>query len=226
MFQHLTQKAYLERWKTNGQIHLFSKSENRWKKPKDSARRILGLEDVQSEAMETAFANVETYIGHTNDDALIGSDEKANTFATWIALHALRSARNADSLKNCDYKRIVEELADHLRQHYAFFLKLPENAFITCDNPITKLKYNDAGEYKELFFAAISPCRGVAIVQDDKRPIVPPSKWNQSTFTNATDICVSWDSDLHFDPTAEPFSIWPQGTQSDPPARLENGGGP
>jgi Protein of unknown function (DUF4238) len=210
MFQHLTQRAYLERWNTNGKIYLFSKCENRWKPPKNSARKILGLEDVQSQAMETAFANVETCIGHTDDDALIGSDEKANTFATWIALHGLRNARNADSLKNGDYKRIVEELAHYLRLHYAFFLKTPEDALITCDNPITKLRYPDAGEDKELFFAPISPRRAVVIVQDDKVPVVSSQNWNESTFRNATDICVSWDSALHFDPTAEPFSRWPQ----------------
>jgi|GEM_PF-4057767 len=213
MFQHFTQKAYLERWKTNGKIYLFSKLENRWTKPKDSAERILGLDDMQSPEMETAFANVETCIGHTDDGTLIGSDEKANTFATWIALHARRNARNADSLKNCDYKKTVEELAHHLRQHYGFFLKTTQNALITCDNPITKLKYEDAGEGKELFFAPISPRRAVVIISDDKVPVVSPSQWNELTFRNATDICVSWNNDLHFDSTGPPFSMWPTGTQ-------------
>lgn len=206
MFQHLTQKAYLERWKTNGKIHLFSKSENRWMRPKDSAKRILGLEDMQSQIMETAFANVETCIGHTNNDALIESDEKATTFATWIALHGLRNARNAGSLKDRDYKKAVEKLAHHLRQHYAFFLTTSQDALITCDNPITKLVYKDAGEDKELFFAPLSPRRAVVIVPDDKVPIKIP--WNELTFRNASNICVSWESNLHVDLTAPPFSMW------------------
>lgn len=141
---------------------------------------------MQSQAMEMAFANVETCIGHTDDDAFIGSDERANTFATWIALHGLRNARNADNLKNCDYKTTVEELAHHHRQHYAFFLKRSEDTLITCDNPITKLTYKDAGEDKELFFAPLNPRRAVVIVQDDKMPVVSPPKWNELTFRNAT----------------------------------------
>jgi hypothetical protein len=209
MFQHFTQKAYLERWKANGKIHLFSKRKNEWTKPKNSAKRVLGLNDMQSTAMETAFAAVETCIGHTDDCTLIGSDEKANAFATWIALHARRNARNADGLKDCDYKKSVAELAHHLRQHYAFFLKTREDVLITCDNPITKLRYEDAGENKELFFAPLSPRRAVVIVQDDKVPIVSPPQWNELTFRNATDLCVSWNNDLHFDPTAPPFSVWP-----------------
>ena len=215
MFQHLTQKAYLERWKTNGKIYVFSKRANRWTKPKNSAKRILGLDDMQSPAMETAFANVETCIGHTDDGTLIGSDERANIFATWIALHARRNARNADGLKDCDYKKNVEELAHHLLQHYAFFRNRPQDALITCDNPITRLAYEDAGENKELFFAPLSPRRAVIIVQDDKLPLVSPQQWNEATFRNATDICVSWDNDLHCDSTATPFSMWPQGTQPD-----------
>ena len=215
MFQHLTQKAYLERWKTNGKIHIFSKRENKWTKPKDSAKRILGLEDMQTQAMETAFANIETCIGHTNDDGLIGSDEKANILATWIALHGLWNARNADILKNCDYKKDVEELAHLLRQHYAFFLNTPEDTLITCDNPITKLIYEDAGSCKQLYFAPLSPRRAAIIIQDDKVPVVSPPKWNEATFNNATDICVSWDSDLHFNSTAPLFSLWPQDTQPD-----------
>ena len=211
MFQHLTQRAYLERWKTNGKIYLFSKSEKRWKKPKDSARKILGLEDVQSQDMETAFASVETCIGHTDDDRLILSDEKANTFVTWIALHGLRNARNVDSLRNCDYKQAVEKLAHQIRQRYGFFQKMPENALITCDNPISKVGYEDGGVYKELLFAPLSPRKAVVILPDDKRPSVSPQNWNEVTFRNATDICVSWDSDLHFDPT-EPFSLGLQGT--------------
>jgi Protein of unknown function (DUF4238) len=195
MFQHLTQKAYLERWKINGKIHLFSKSENRWMRPKDSAKRILGLENVQSQVMETAFADVETCIGHTDDDSLIESDERATTFANWIALHARRNALNAGSLKDGDYKQDVEKLAHHLRQHYAFFLTTAENAFITCDNPITKLPYKDAGKDKELFFAPLGPRRAVIIVPDDKVPI--KVRWNELTLRNATNVCVSWDSDLH-----------------------------
>jgi hypothetical protein len=211
MFQHLAQRAYLERWKINEKIHLFSKSENRWMRPKDSAKRILGLEDMQSQIMETAFANVETCIGHTDDDALIESDEKATTFATWIALHGLRNALNAGSLKDRDYKKDVEELARRLRQHYAFFLTTAENALITCDNPITKLVYKDAGKDKDLFFAPLGPRRAVVILPDDKVPVAIP--WNELTFRNATNICVSWDSSLHFDPTLPPFSSGQRATQ-------------
>lgn len=174
---------------------------------------------MQSSAMETAFADVETCIGYTDDGPLIGSDKKANTFATWIALHARRNARNVAGLRNCDYKNTVVELAKHLRQHYAFFLKTTEDALITCDNPITRLKYVDAGEDKELFFGPISPRRAVIIIQDDKVPVASPPQWNEVTFRNATDICISWNRDLHFDPTATPFSMWPQGTPPDHSAK-------
>ncbi|MEO8352185.1 MAG: hypothetical protein ABI680_10685, partial [Chthoniobacteraceae bacterium] len=46
------QKAYLERWKIHRKLYLFSKLENRWAKPRKSAKRILGMEDIQSLAME------------------------------------------------------------------------------------------------------------------------------------------------------------------------------
>jgi hypothetical protein len=72
---------------------------------------------MQSQVMETAFADIESYIGHT-DDSLIESDQKAVTFANWIALHARRNALNSGSLKDRDYKQDVEILAHHLRQHY------------------------------------------------------------------------------------------------------------
>ena len=117
-FQHLTQKRYLDRWNLNGHLYLINKNTMNVT-PFQSAKSILGMEDIQTPAMETAFGDVESCIGNIHTQGQLTDPKDVRKLAKWIALHAIRCKRYAHVLATLDYRGDVEKLADYFQQHHA-----------------------------------------------------------------------------------------------------------
>ena len=197
-FQHTAQRAYLERWKVEGCLYLYDKSLGQFAK-KQSAKSILGMENMQSEAMEKAFCRVEECIGHTTHVGEMKDERLVRSFAEWMALHLVRNALNASELFGKNYAAEVQRLSLHLGAHFGFWMDFTGDVFITGDNPVVPVIY----EGETFYVAALSPRRCVYLVAEDKIPgeggkqaLMPP-RINRLIHDAATKYCVSFDRELH-----------------------------
>ena len=66
-YQHLTQRAYLEAWKLDGNIYLIDKA-TQVATSRQSAKRVLGMDNLQTPEMEAAFNDVESSVGLLQTD--------------------------------------------------------------------------------------------------------------------------------------------------------------
>ena len=199
-FQHTAQRAYLERWNDGHGLYLYDKSTGKFTL-EQSAKRILGIENMQSEAMENAFRNVERCIGNTGHLGEMKDNELVRSFAEWMALHLVRNALNASGLGGKDYAAEVRRLGLHLGAHFGFWMDFTGDVFITGDNPVVPVVYN--GE--TFYIAALSPRRCVYLIAEDKIPgeggkhgLMPP-RINQLIHDAASRYCVSFDRNLHLE---------------------------
>ena len=190
-FQHLTQKAYLEHWKLGSNLYLINKHTGE-ASPCQSAKRILGMYDVQTPEMEAAFSEVESCIGNLHTTGELTDPHDKRMLAKWVALHAIRCAKNVDKLPS-DYTYSVEHMADYFQRHHCFFLDSPKPAFITCDNPCLYLLRDGI----PFWFIPASPFRCACFSPITAYAQSPPWDVNKNTLRAASDYCVSFDGDLH-----------------------------
>jgi len=169
-FQHLTQKAYLDQWKLGSHLYVID-AKTHEAKPYQSAKRILGMEDVQSQEMEEAFADVESSLHELQTDAEVTDPNTIYKMAKWTALHYVRSKRHVEILKT-DYRLEVEGFTNLLVSMHAFFVTRKPNAdgvteptFITCDNPCLYLKHDDL----VFWFVPFSPFSKATFCRTSKR---------------------------------------------------------
>lgn len=163
--------------------------------PKQAAKRILGMENMQSAAMEQAFAEVEKCIGHTDHVGEIVEPAFVRLLAEWMALHLVRNALNAPTLGSTDYAPFVRRLADHLAAHHGHWMDFNGEVFIAGDNPVVEIR-----DSKESFYlAALSPRRCVFLVWEDKVPPFLPPTINWYIYKAASRYCVSFDEHLHIE---------------------------
>ncbi len=199
-YQHFAQCAYLERWKTAKHLYLIDKVTGAVT-PKQSAKRIMGMDDMQTAAMETAFSRVEQCIGHTAHEGEIKDPAWIQLLAEWMALHLVRNALNCATLARVDYEPEVQRLGLHLGAHYGFWMDFTGDEFITGDNPVVQI----CDQNETFYFAALSPRRCVYLVRDDKIPmdggkpgLMPPTI-NWYIYKAASRYCVSFDGHLHIE---------------------------
>jgi hypothetical protein len=202
-YQHYVQCAYLARWKTAKCLYLIDKATGAVT-PKQSPKGIMGLENMQRAAMETAFSKVEQCIGHTAHPGEIKDAEWIRFLAEWMALHLVRNALNSDTLAGRDYEREVRRLGQLLEAHHGFWMDFTGDVFITGDNPVVPI--SDRNE--TFYIAALSPRRCVYLVVDDKIPMeggkpgfMPPTI-NWYIYKAASRYCVSFDGCLHIEDLA------------------------
>ena len=201
-FQHTAQRAFLERWSDGHGLYLYDKSTGNFSF-EQSAKRIMGFENMQSEAMENAFRNVETCIGNTGHAGEMKDDKLVRSFAEWMALHLIRNALNAGDLNGKDYAAEVKALGLHLGAHFGFWMDFTGDVFITGDNPVVEIR-----DSKESFFlAALGPRRCVFLVREDKIPPFMPPTINWYIYKAASRYCVSFDQHLHIED--QPPTIMP-----------------
>jgi hypothetical protein len=195
-YQHFVQCAYLERWKTPKYLYLIDKTTG-IVTPKQSAKGIMGMESMQTAAMETAFSKVEQCIGNTAHSGELKDPAQIRLFAEWMALHLVRNALNSGTLAGLDYAREVQRLGLHLGAHYGFWVNFTGDVFITGDNPVVQITDT---KKKTFYFAALSPRRCVYLVGDDKIPkgFMPPTI-NWYIYKAASRYCVSFDGHLHIE---------------------------
>jgi hypothetical protein len=155
----------------------------------------MGMENMQTAAMEQAFADVESCIGHTNHRGEIVDDPFVRLLAEWMALHLVRNALNAPTIGAADYSPFVRRLAVHLAGHHGYWMDFDGDVFITGDNPVVEISTS-----KESFYlAALSPRRCVFLVWEDKVPPFLPPTINWYIYKAASRYCVSFDEHLHIE---------------------------
>jgi hypothetical protein len=196
-YQHTAQRAYLERWNGGRGLYLYDKNTENFAL-EQSAKRILGFDNMHSDAMENAFRNVEKCIGNTAHVGEMKDDKLARAFAEWMALHLIRNALNAGDLRGKDYATEVKALGSHLGAHFGFWMDFTGDVFITGDNPVVEIR-----DRKESFFlAALSPRRCVFLIREDKIPPFLPPTINWYIYKAASRYCVSFDEELHIEDLA------------------------
>lgn len=193
-YQHYVQSAYLDRWKVGKYLYLIDK-EAGTVQPKQAAKSIMGMENMQTAAMEQAFAEVEACIGHTDHAGEIVDAGFVRLLAEWMALHLVRNGLNAPTLGTTDYAAMVRRLAGDLAGHHGYWMDFTGDVFITGDNPVVQIR-----DTKESFFlAALSPRRCVFLVWEDKVPPFLPPTINWYIYKAASRYCVSFDEHLHIE---------------------------
>jgi hypothetical protein len=198
VFQHLTQRAYLDQWKLGKHLYLID-CKTHEATPFQSARSILGMEDVQSQEMEDAFADVERSLHELKSDAEVTDPNTIYKMAKWTALHYVRSKRHVEILKT-DYRLEVEGFTNSLVQLHAFFVSRRPNAdglveptFITCDNPCLYLKHGDL----VFWLVPLSPFKYISFAPQRGWYESLPWDFNKNVLAAATEYCVSFDPLLH-----------------------------
>jgi hypothetical protein len=207
-FQHIVQRAFLERWKGPDGIYLIEKATGTVSR-KHSARNILGMENMQTDAMENAFADVETCIGNTSHQGELTKPADIRLLAKWMALHFVRNSLNASAIGAMDYAPLVEKWTTHLAAHHATWMDVQGDVFITGDNPVVSLK----SESETLYFASLSPRRCIYFIKEDKLPMedgktgFSPQTINWYVFKAASKYCVSFDNSLHIEDWVPPDGV-------------------
>ncbi len=202
MYQHYTQRAYLERWKVGGVFFLFEKEHGACApQQKTSAGKIFGLDDWQSMDLENAFADVEQCVGHIDAVGEVTEAEKMRLLSRWLALHAVRNGLNAPDIAKINYGGEVDRLAAHFEGHFGFWQEFQVNSLITGDNPVVWMKHE--ATTADFYIAPVSPKRCVYLMPDDRifqrngKPLFQAVEINQFVYRAATKFCVSFDADLH-----------------------------
>lgn len=198
-YQHLTQRAYLNRWNTGAGIHQYDKQDKIWSRAQ-AAKRLGGEYDIQPEAMEKRFVSIEKHVGHTNQERELHELAEKEILAGWIALHAVRCRRNIDLLKEVDYSAEVKQLTDHLLQFYANWCDFKSQRLITSDNPVLFMK---TVTEETFYIVPVSPLRCAFLCAVDKYPetyAMHPHLINRLIYNGASRYCYSFDRDLHRDP--------------------------
>ena len=202
MYQHYTQRAYLERWKVNGYLFLFDKSGDLTKPESiQSAAKIFGIDDWQSVDQENAFAAVERAKGHTHHVGEITDAAKISILARWMALHAVRNGINAPDISKINYETEVDKLAARFEGHYGFFQDFAAESLITGDSPVVWVRHEKSPV--DFYIAPAGPKRCVYLMPDDitfshnGKPLFQADEINRLVFKNAARYCVSFDASLH-----------------------------
>jgi hypothetical protein len=197
-YQHYVQSAYLYRWKVTKYLYLIDKTTGTVS-PKSAAKRIMGMKNMQTAAMETAFGKVEECIGHTAHQGEIMDTVSIRLLAEWMALHLVRNALNASSIGTADYVPLVKKRAADLANYHGRWMDFTGDVFITGDNPVVEIR----DSHESFYIAALSPRRCVYLVWDDKIPwehgqpgFMPPTI-NWYIYKAASRYCVSFDEHLH-----------------------------
>ena len=176
--------------------------------PHQSAKRVFGMEGLQTPEMEAAFADVESCLGNIHTQGELTNPKDVRKLAKWVALHAIRCKRHAQLLATLDYRGDVEKLADYFQQHNAIILTWhekatgqPAPAFITCDNPCLYLNRDSVN----FWYVPVSPFRCLCFAPFNGFAESPPWDINKNVLQCATDHCVSFDANLHItDPRVKP----------------------
>lgn len=195
-YQHLVQRAYLERWKVAKYLYVIDKT-NGGVIPRQSAKGIMGKEGMQTAEMESAFEKTERCIGNTAQPGEIIDRGQIHLFAEWMALHLVRNALNSDKLAHSDYAHEVRQLSLYLGKHYGYWMDFSRDILITGDNPVVQILDTKGQGF---YFAAMSPRRCVFLVDRDRIPkdFMPPTI-NWYIYKAASRYCVSFDRYLHIE---------------------------
>lgn len=202
MYQHYTQRAYLEQWNTGGGLFVFDKAGDLGKPiNKGSAKRIFGIEDWQSMELENAFSDVETVKGNVDHVGEITSPKMIAQLARWMALHVVRNGINAPTVASFDYRPEVDRLAALFELHHGFWQDFATDCLITGDSPVVRVA-NQRSPI-EFIVAPANPRRCVYLMPGDigfshnGKPLFQPDQINRLVMNNAARYCVSFDPGLH-----------------------------
>jgi hypothetical protein len=197
-YQHLTQKKYLDKWNLDGKLYLIDKKTGE-AEPKQSAKSILGYNDIQTPEIEKAFNDVESALHLIETNVELTDPEQIRLFVKWFALHAVRCKRNASIISKADYRGDVEHLANYFQGLTPIIITSHNKdgslkpSFITCDNPCVYL-YRDGLEF---WLVPVSPFRYMSFAPYNLWADSPPWDINKNIVQAATDHCVSFDESLH-----------------------------
>ncbi len=206
MFQHTSQRSFLNRWKRGKylyRIHRISGAVRRYQ----GANRIdgFGAEDWQSADMEKAFADVEKVVGYTDHSGELIDQKKIQVLARWLALHFVRTRQHREvALANGrDYRAAVDLIQEKIQTFHGFFSDFSEPVFITGDNPVALIATASPGP-PEWLVAPLSPTRCIYVMSQNKLPSesgmklgLRPSTINQLIVNASTEYCLSFDCSLH-----------------------------
>jgi hypothetical protein len=205
MFQHTSQRSFLNRWKLGSHMYRIGKN-SRAVKPFQSANRIdgFGAENWQSLEMEKAFADVEKVVGYTDNPGELLDTKKIQMLSRWLALHFVRARRHRDvALSNGrDYRSAVDLVERAIMSYHGYFADFTQPVFITGDNPVALVGTPRPGT-PEWFVAPLSPSRCIYVMSQNLLPSEPglhglrPTTINQLILNEATDYCLSFDRSLH-----------------------------
>jgi hypothetical protein len=200
MYQHYVQKAFLDRWKRGEKLYIFDKFFHPPRpSPRRSVKREFGSVDWQSSAMEKAFSDVESCVGHTNHSGEITDPKQVGMFMSWMALHLVRNAFNFEKIAGENYDTTVDSVKKRLLNYNVFWQEFECDALITGDNPVVCMNTKT----ESFFIAPLNPRRCVYLVQGDRLPkegsalCLHPLTINRIVFNTATRYCLSFDERLH-----------------------------